>query len=321
MRNIWLYVICIILMWSCNGSHIQEKEKLDEINSICESQPLLALSMLDSLDKKDMPEKVRHFHDFLTIKANNHTDKTPDSDSLILDVIKYYSIDDKKNIFPEVLLQAGTIYYKLGDKPTALRYLQESLDLLPAETERKKLRSNVVGTIGELLYSIRLYGEASPYLTESVEMATTMKDSLTLMNHTYLLGMVKTEAGKLKEAEKHFNLSRNIAEKISPQDTLRCDINLTSIKSTYVKADSAVSRKNRGTKSSDNPDHNKALANAAGIVFRSDLMNIVFQHAKDSSLKITPEMMDIAFDLLNHDSSQCASQDSLYSFIKKYSGI
>lgn len=47
------------------------------------------------------------------------------SDSLILDVIDYYSSNDDRNLYPEVLYYGGRVYSDLGDYPTSLSYFRK----------------------------------------------------------------------------------------------------------------------------------------------------------------------------------------------------
>lgn len=187
MRKRHLCIISIILLlWSCNDNNGQ-RESLDKINEMSKSNPSLALTMLDSIDHSNLAEKERHYFDFITIKASKIAEKPIVSDSLMLDLMEYYSKEDRDDLLPEILFHAGILYSKLGDKPTALKYLQQSLDKLSSENSQKELRGDVITNIGELLFSIRLYGEAEPYITESFEMATAIGDSIKMMNHTYLL--------------------------------------------------------------------------------------------------------------------------------------
>lgn len=321
MRKRHLCIISIILLlWSCNDNNSQ-KESLDKINEISKSNPSLALTMLDSIDHSNLAEKERHFYDFITIKANNFADKHITSDSLMLDIMEYYSREDREGLQAEILFHAGILYDNLGDKPTALKYLQQSLDKLPSETSQKELREDVIGAVGELLFSIRLYGEAEPYLTESVETATLIGDSIKMMNHTYLLGLIKTDARRFKDAEKYFIKSRNIAKNISPRDTLRCDLNLFSIKATVTKKDSVFSKLYNNIHNNKDSIRNKALTNIAGIYFRDDILKVVFKYAQDSTHKITPEIVNFAYDMFTPELKQFISQDSLGFYMKKYSHI
>ena len=240
---------------------------------------------------------------------------------MIIDVIEYYSKEGSDDLLPEILFQAGITYYNLGDKPTALKYLQKSLDMLPVETSQKDLRKNVIGKIGELLYSIRLYGEAEPYLKESVEMDIASGDSIRIMNHTYLLGMIKTDAGNLKEAEKYFRESRKLALKIAPHDTLKCDMNLATIKSINAKRDSAFFKLFNTLHNHKDSVRKKTLANGAGIFFRADILDALFNFAQDTTFKITPEISNIAYDILTPELKQSIPQDSLTYYIRRYSKI
>lgn len=88
--------------------------------------------MLDSIKYDGLSDHDRHFFDFLSIKANDKAYVRHESDSLILDVIDYYSSHNKDNIYPEALYYGGRVFSDLGDLPTALRYFRISSMPSPA---------------------------------------------------------------------------------------------------------------------------------------------------------------------------------------------
>lgn len=114
----------------------------------------MALHSLDSINPDDLSESDRHFYDFLTIKARDKAFITHESDSLILDVIDYYSAYQSDPIYPEALYYGGRVYYELGDYPSALQYFQQALDnpgQAPDTTDLKnRLNSQIGGMLGNV---------------------------------------------------------------------------------------------------------------------------------------------------------------------------
>lgn len=91
--------------------------------------PEKAIITLNSIGSSSLSEENRHYHDFLSIKSNDKANVLHTSDSLILDVVKWYAVHPQDDIYPETVYYAGRVYSDLGDRPTALGYFREALEL------------------------------------------------------------------------------------------------------------------------------------------------------------------------------------------------
>ena len=103
MRSLfYIFLLMLILSIGCRR-HGNIAESLEIIGNLCDTDPLLAVSMLDSIDSLPMSGSQRHLFDFLTVKSRDKAYIRHTSDSLILDVIDYYSSRNNKALYAEAL--------------------------------------------------------------------------------------------------------------------------------------------------------------------------------------------------------------------------
>lgn len=175
MRLIRFFVI--FMLASILGCSRGSNEKLKEIDALCDQDPRLAMSMLDSIDHKALSGKDRHYYDLLSIKSRDKAYVRHTSDSLVLDVIDYYSSHQDDPNYPEALYYGGRVYSDIGDLPTALEYFQKTIDAIPDDQKYLKFKRNVLNQTGRLLHSLRLDSAAIKYMEKSIAINEELKDN------------------------------------------------------------------------------------------------------------------------------------------------
>ena len=103
IHRLLLFIAVAALVASCRGAH--SDPRLTEIASIVSDRPHDALQLLDSINPAGLPEPDRHYFDLLSIKARDKAYIDHTSDSLILDVIDYYTSHpgDDRLLYAEAL--------------------------------------------------------------------------------------------------------------------------------------------------------------------------------------------------------------------------
>lgn len=114
-----LFSIVMLMLSVCGGCSHRKNERLARISDTISDNPALAIRSLDSIRPETLTDADRHFYDFLWIKANDKAYVKHRSDSLILDVIDYYSSRKSDPCYPEALYYGGRVNSDLGDYPTA----------------------------------------------------------------------------------------------------------------------------------------------------------------------------------------------------------
>lgn len=142
---------------SCSQKKPSDRLGLERLDSLCDSIPKEVISRLDSIKDIPMTETERHRYDLLLIKAKDKAYIPHTSDSLVLDVIKYYSGIENNIHLPEALYYGGRVYYDLGDYTRAIEFFQDALDALPETQANSKFRGNILSQTGALLDDLRMF--------------------------------------------------------------------------------------------------------------------------------------------------------------------
>ena len=198
MKKLFIVIIGFIV-FGCSQSN--REPHLEEIYEIVSDNPEKAMAMLDSVNPKELSGSDRHFYDLLTIKAADKAYIRHTSDSLILDVIKYYAGHKKEGLYPEALYYGGRVYSDLGDLPTSITYFQQALDNLPKEMKGSDLEVCILSQTGRLLEKLGLFSEAIPYVERAIKLSQIRKDTLGIVYDLQLLTFLYTRQENYTQAE------------------------------------------------------------------------------------------------------------------------
>lgn len=341
LRTILIFISCLFLS-SC--THSRHDERLSRIAAFVSESPDSAMTALDSIAPAYLSEADRHRYDLLSIKARDKAYVTHTSDSLILDVVDYYSFAGPDSLYAEALYYGGRVYSDLGDYPTALKYFQNALEQLPESTPYKYLRSSVLSQAGHLLNKLHLYDEAAPYVKEAIELDRYFNDSINEVYDLHLLGFIYLHTEKFNLAEKAFKEALSRTEYMSIPLQAMSSVYLAALKSKNGDLDSALKYIQGNPDKVDPVDLNSAIAYASEIYYKSGIWDTAYLysyrliHSNDVINKqigyriilspelrhfINPDTLDryyseyreILLDFLNRNSSQLAiNQQSLYNY-------
>lgn len=222
-------------MAGCSG--YEPDERLARINQFSEESPMEALDSLASIDHGSLSEADRHYYDLLSVKATDKAYIEHKSDSLILDVIDFYSSHKSKGLYPLALYYGGRVYSDLGDYPTALRHFQDALDEL--EECEPKLKSATLSQTGRLLHALRMYSQAIPYIEKAIETSKLLSDSFGVAYDYRQLCHIMLNMERPDLARKYNSEAVKWSESLSNSDQIDMKIDLATILYEERKIDSA----------------------------------------------------------------------------------
>ncbi len=101
--------IAILAMLAASCTRRSTDARLERIAQYVGNQPRKALAALDSIDYPALATHDRHFYDFLRIKASDKAYIDHTSDSLVLDVIRWYEANPQYGLYPEALYYGGCV--------------------------------------------------------------------------------------------------------------------------------------------------------------------------------------------------------------------
>lgn len=285
-------IFAFTLLAASIGCSRQPDTRLTRIAAIVSDHPERALQDLDSINPDGLSESDRHFHDFLTIKASDKASVPHTSDSLILDVIDYYSAYQSDPIYPEALYYGGRVYYELGDYPSALQYFQQALDNPGQAPDTTDLKNRLNSQIGWLLCDLRLYQRAIPYFSQMLKDKMDERDSIGIVFAQQGLGGAYYDLGTLSDIDSARRallnkadsiLTRSLDYAVTLPKTFEANslIFLAAVKQASGDIRTAVNLIRHTPDQVKPVQRNVALAYAADIYLDAGIMDTAYMYAHD----------------------------------------
>ena len=332
IRLMQLTILLSFVVTGCKHQN-QYEAVLIRIAKTVSDNPEQALERLDSINPILLSDRDRHYYDFLTIKAKDKAFIINESDSLILDVIKYFETNPADPVYSEALYYGGRVNSDIGDYPTALQYYQNLLDSPWLSDNTSDLRSRTVSQTGALLEQLRLYEQAIPYYSEALTIANEECDSLSIVYAKRTLGCTYYNLGTMKENEldryRYLNLADSILTEtlnyptsISTSFSAETQIILAAVKAAKGNLDSALTLV-RNTPDIVNPhSRNLALAYSADIYREAGILDTAFMYAHE--LVISEDMSNKKTGyriILSPEFRQMLHPDTLNRYYSEYKDI
>lgn len=308
------------LLPSCTTS--PDRSRLEHIEATIDEHPDSAMALLDSIDGGILSEADRHYFDFLTIKARDKAYMRHTSDSLILDVIDYYSSHETEQMLPWTLYYGGRVHSDLGDYPSAIRYFQDALDLLPPDTKERNLRANLLSQTGRLLSTLRLYNDAEPYLLEVIKIEEEDCDTLNWVYDLQLLGNLLLKEKQYDKADSCASKALALSTNLTLSDKADSKVLLAAIR--YHKGDipSALNLIRHTPEESDPRFMNTALGYAALIYQKAGIADSAYNYAHTLVHRLEPTNKKIGYTvLLSPEYQNIIGTDTLNKYITDYKSI
>lgn len=312
-------LIMLVLVISCSQKH--PDSRLVEIEREVSDNPHKALRRLDFIDVSTLSGSDRHLHDFLTVKGRDKAYIYHTSDSLILDVMDYYS-SHQREYYPEALYYGGRVYSDLGDYPTALQYFQNALEELPSDTKDLELKCRILSQTGRLLNTLRLYEDAVPYIKQSLEIGKELKDTVGVIYDLQLLGGIYMRARKYDLAEKSLKEAMRIDDKLPKSFEMESQMYLAEVKYETGQLDSALLLIRNIPEQIDTIAKNSALAYASNLYLKAGILDTAYMYAHKLIHSGNRAQKEIGYQvILSPNLRGYVSQDSLDRYISNYRGI
>ncbi len=305
------------LLIGCGDDRIDSR--LVRIDAMMDDNPRGALDSLERIDRAEMSAGDSFYYELLKIKASDKAYVRHESDSEVIKVIDYYKSHGDDDLYAEALYYGGRVYSDLGDYPTSLRYFQDALDRLPADTDNQKLRGHVLSQTGRLLNKLRLYDEAAKYLVELVKLDSVYDDSVNLVLDQQLLGAVLVHSGQYDRAKKHFKNIRSLSETTLPENTAVHDMYLAAIECDNGNLDSALLIIRGVPESVPDGYRSTAIAYAAEIYHNAGLYDSAYMYSKmllDS--KVLNYRLNAYKILLSSEEIKLVDKDDIMEYIESY---
>ena len=271
----------LIIAVAAGCSRPEPDAALMRVAGLVSDDPEAALAMLDSVDTRQLSDADRHYHDFLSVKARDKAYVTHESDSLVLDVIDYYSSRPGNPLYAEALYYGGRVYTDLGDYPTALRYYQKALDTIDAATDTTDLKGRLNSQIGMLFETLRLYDKARPYYEAVLKQKMEERDSVVIVYTLQRLGSIWHDCGEQDRADSLLTQSLEYATGLPEYLPAMSRVLLAGVRQEKGDLSNALSLVRNTPELVEPISRNVALAYAADIYLEAGIMDTAYMYAHE----------------------------------------
>lgn len=316
----YFIILPLVTLWICGCNNNGKQSDLNEISDVINTSPQEAINSLKKIDYASLSDADRNYYNLLYIKANDKAFIRHTTDSIITQVIDYYTNNEPSDtLLTEALYYGGRVYSDLGDYPTALRYYQDALQNLSENSDSRRLRGNIISQMGWLLNTIRLYDKARVCIEQVIDMDIEDKDSVNLMYDLLVMGNINLNLKLYDDAESNFKAASKIAESVSPGDKLQNDIYLAAVKLEEGETDSALTILRKEIKSTDNKLEGSALAYAAKIYYKAGIYDTAYLYSHNVIMSDDVQNHGTAYQiLLSPEIRNYVDEDTAYAYITKY---
>ena len=319
MKRLIFLPILIGLMCGACSKKSPVDAKFEEINILCDTDPHIAMSMLDSIDYGVLSTADRHRYDLLSIKSRDKAYVRHASDSLILDVVEYYDGHRKSGLYPEALYYGGRVYSDIGDLPTALEFFQKALNAMQDDNYDIRSKSKILSQTGRLLESLRLHSQAIPYIKESISLSYVINDSASLFYDEMLLSSLYINCDSLQQADYHLTEASRYSSIMQPEDIALLETEKASLYLGRGDIDSALISVRPSLQSADTLCRNLALSVATNIYKAAAKSDSAYICAKELALSPCFNNRIYGFSaLFSPELSSALPKDSIAFFVQAY---
>lgn len=292
---------------------------LRRIDEISEIAPKHAIAMLDSLNNTELPEDSRHHCDLLMIKARDKGYVTHSSDSLILDVIEYYSRQKNNPLYAEALYYGGRVYSDLNKYDTAIEYFNMAVNAMSESKPSLGFQGAVHSQYGRLLSKLGLDVDAVFHLAKAVDICRSLKDYANEVSDLHLLGLTFLHRDDRDSALACFSDALKKSRTLSRKTLVKSLVHMAYGYMKCENTDSAIHLLRQAKDRSDQQFSNSLNAMAAQIYNKAELYDSTFIYAKKLADGTNPNNKKIGYQLLSSPELRpYINNDSLDYYIESY---
>lgn len=318
MKDLILTLLAI-LVFSVSCEKRGYNETFSKIDLLCDKDPQQAINKLESMDYDNLSEHDRHCHDLLTIKARDKAYITHTSDSLILDVIEYFSSNSYKFLYPEALYYGGRVCSDMRNYPQAMKFYQLAINNLTDTESNLELRRAILSQCAHILNNVGLNSKALPYMEEVITISYQLNDSTAIAYNNILAAELYLNCRNTSFSKKHIMEAYKYSGCLDETDRSWLNVSFASLLQMENKTDSALKIIRPCIQKVDSTCLNYTLANAAEIYLAAGYTDSACMFARKLLSNNNDDNHTIGYSIVLSDKmEQAVSTDSLRMLLEGY---
>lgn len=182
----FIFLTLIILLVACTAHDKQAENVINDAQQLLETMPDSALATLDSIKghKAEWPQSQRMQYELVYAQAQNKAYVDFSTDSIVLEVAKYYDKHGSSNERMMANYLVGCAYRDLGDAPTALKYMNIAIDAVDENSKDCDLSTlmRIHSQMGGLYQDVASFDNELIENSRAEQIAWRIGDTLSALN-------------------------------------------------------------------------------------------------------------------------------------------
>jgi len=233
MKHIKLAIILLVpifTFFSCN-QNIHKPAAMTRAEKIMDENPDSARHLLETLKPNMAKENkaTQMYYNLLTVKANDKCYIPHTSDSLMLEVVKYYEHHGEPRQLMEAYYYLASVYRDLNQVSQSLDYFHKALGINTNDSYILEARCN--NQIGQTYMYQKMFKDARLFFEKSLQSALKAKDTTIIIYSLRDIGRSYSSQKEYSKGILYFNKAIDLA-KTDKNDYLRKMV-LAELSGTY----------------------------------------------------------------------------------------
>lgn len=179
LRHIIIYLLVFTAFVGC-GSNNMLRSKMENIKEVGNSNPELAMSMLDSLkyEVSKADEHIKMLYDLLNIRLNDKAYHLATSDIMAKQVVNYFEKNGNDLEKQEAYYYCGSVYRDLDDTPRSLEFFLKAAEIGESYPKRDSmLLQHTYSNLHALFYNVQDFKNSLIYALKKHDLSCKLNNT------------------------------------------------------------------------------------------------------------------------------------------------
>lgn len=179
LRHIIIYLLVFTALVGC-GFNNMLRSKMENIKEVGNSNPELAMSMLDSLkyEVSKADEHTKMLYDLLNIRLNDKAYHLATSDIMAKQVVNYFAKDGNDLEKQEAYYYCGSVYRDLDDTPRSLEFFLKAAEIGESYPKRDSiLLQHTYSNLHALFYNVQDFKNSLIYALKEYDLSCKLNNT------------------------------------------------------------------------------------------------------------------------------------------------
>lgn len=213
LLNISVWACLLIVVCACNNSSKTDHRLFLADSLANENRIDSTMSILQNIEYSELNEWNKHYYNLLIIKSRDKAYIPHKSDSLLMDIIRYFEKSGSTTELTAAYFYGGRVYSDLGNTPMALDFFRKAYNRL--DNSPSELKGKITTQMGQIHLELFQFNEAKPKFREAISHNTAIHDSSALTYNYCQLGETFKMTGEYDSALANYHTALNIAQNIN----------------------------------------------------------------------------------------------------------